>query len=298
MTDPFDLNDAGAYATWREKKLENYPASVDALSVAVDDPSNPSSGEIDSLQALCRKTNVAIYKSNVEYRRDRSIPTSLGVHLGLTRPDKSLTTDDDGVTELQVAKEGERSAYIPYSDRYMGWHTDGCYRDQDHRVYGFLLHCVRPALEGGESFLLDPDIAYILLRDENPDYIAGLMEPDALTIPANIIYGEVVRPEYSGPVFSADRNNHCLHMRYTARKTYVEWRKDSRVTEALQYLDDLLAGSSPYIFRTRLEAGWGVVGNNVLHGRTAFRNGNNDDQKRLIYRVYFLDRINHREHAA
>jgi len=114
MTDPFDLNDAGAYATWREKKLENYPASVDALSVAVDDPSNPSSGEIDSLQALCRKTNVAIYKSNVEYRRDRSIPTSLGVHLGLTRPDKSLTTDDDGVTELQVAKEGERSAYIPY----------------------------------------------------------------------------------------------------------------------------------------------------------------------------------------
>ncbi len=298
MSDPFDLNNTNAYAAWRNAKLTDYPMSVEAITLAVADPSRPSTEEIRRLKKICSKTNTVIYRSETQNRPDRNIPISLGAHLGLSRPDKSLTTDDDGVTELRLADNGPRCAYIPYSDRFMGWHTDGCYRDQTHRVHGFLLHCARPALDGGESFLLDPDIAYILLRDENPDYIAGLMKPDALVIPANIKDGTVVRPEYTGPVFSIDLNNGCLHMRYTARKKFVTWQDDSGVQEALQYLETLLAGSSPYIFRARLQAGWGVVGNNVLHGRTAFTDGKTEDQRRLIYRIYFLDRINHREHAA
>ena len=238
------------------------------------------------------------YQSALNDRRDRTLPISLGAHLGLTKPDKSLTTEDDGVTELTVADEGSRRAYVPYSNRPMGWHTDGCYRDQDHKVHGFLLHCVNPAEVGGDSFLMDPDIAYIMLRDENPDFIAGLMEPDALTIPANIENGVTIRPEQSGPVFSIDRKYDCLHMRYTARKTNVIWRDDPRVKVAIQYLENLLAKPSPYIFKTRLEAGEGLIGNNVLHGRTGFQDSQRNDQKRLIYRVYFLDRINRKEHAA
>ena len=48
-----------------------------------------------------------------------------------------------------------------------------------------MLHCVSPAADGGENGLLDPEIAYLRLRDENPEFIRALMAPDAMTIPAN-----------------------------------------------------------------------------------------------------------------
>ena len=37
-----------------------------------------------------------------------------------------------------------------------------------------LLHCVRDAAEGGVNRFLDHDIAYILLRDAIPTFIAAL----------------------------------------------------------------------------------------------------------------------------
>jgi hypothetical protein len=41
-------------------------------------------------------------------------------------------------------------------------------------VRGLILHCVQSAATGGENQLLDHEIAYILLRDENPDHIRAL----------------------------------------------------------------------------------------------------------------------------
>ena len=52
------------------------------------------------------------------------------------------------------------------------------------------MHCVSPAKSGGENSYLDPEIAYILMRDENPDYIAALMQDDVMMIPANEIDGK------------------------------------------------------------------------------------------------------------
>ena len=46
------------------------------------------------------------------------------------------------------------------------------------------LHCISPARVGGENALMDPEIAYILLREENPDFIRALMHPQAMEIPA------------------------------------------------------------------------------------------------------------------
>ena len=45
---------------------------------------------------------------------------------------------------------------------------------------------------------MDHDIAYILLRDANPDYIQALMHPNAFTIPANVLHGETMRPSSPG----------------------------------------------------------------------------------------------------
>ena len=43
------------------------------------------------------------------------------------------------------------------------------------------------------------------------------------------------------------------------------------------------------VFHYRLQAGEGLISNNVLHNRTAFEDGTG--HKRLIYRARFYDRI-------
>ena len=73
----------------------------------------------------------------------------------------------------------------PYTNRPLSWHTDGYYNAPEDRIRSFILHCCRNAERGGESALLDPEIAYIRLRDENPRFIAALMHDEAMTIPAN-----------------------------------------------------------------------------------------------------------------
>jgi len=41
----------------------------------------------------------------------------------------------------------------------------------------------------------------------------------------------------------------------------------------------------------KLNPGSGLVGNNVLHGRTKFKDGEAQENKRLFYRIYYRDRI-------
>ena len=63
--------------------------------------------------------------------------------------------------------------------------------------------------------------------------------------------------------------------------------------QAVARLSTLLAGdsvSAPYLYRLRLEAGMGLVCNNVLHDRAGF----SDDAispPRLLYRARYYDRI-------
>ena len=60
-------------------------------------------------------------------------------------------------------------------------------------------------------------------------------------------------------------------MRYTARTRSIEWKADAATRAAVACLEALLAGDSPWILRTRLEPGMGLVGHNVLHERSALR---------------------------
>ncbi|MAF48233.1 MAG: TauD/TfdA family dioxygenase [Rhodospirillales bacterium] len=292
---PFDLENEGAYRRWRDQKLAGYPGSLDELIVPVEDPARLSADEAAALTSLCRRANMAVYASGVSGAGDKSLPLELGARLGLKRIDKPLTTDEDGVSELAVSGDAEKQSYIPYTDRALGWHTDGTYNPPQRRVRALLLHCAGAAASGGESFLLDPDIAYIHLRDENPDFIGALMRPDALTIPANIEGGIERRSEQAGPAFAIDPETGALHLRYTARKRFVSWADDGAddgaVKGGLECLGRLFTGDSQYIHRVTLKPGWGLVCNNVLHGRTAFVDGAGEAQKRLIYRVYYLDRI-------
>lgn len=285
----FDLDHTAAYGAWRDRKLAAHPRSLAELVVELRDPRRLSAAERDALLARCAVANMALYASGTGNDPDKDIPRELGRQLGLVRLDANRLADDDGISPLAVAPAGTRTEFIPYTDRGIQWHTDGYYNALDHQVRGLILHCVQRAERGGENRLLDHEIAYILLRDEDPQHIRALMAPDAMTIPPRMDDGGEARPARSGPVFAVWPDGH-LHMRYTARKVSIVWKDDSRTRAAVAALERILADAdNPYVFRGLLEPGMGLVCNNVLHDRAAF--ADSDARKRLLYRARYFDRV-------
>jgi alpha-ketoglutarate-dependent taurine dioxygenase len=287
---PFSLDDDSAYRRWRDEKLAHYPRRAEDLIVELRDPRAPSAAELAALTRVCRIANLAIYASPLAGEADKDIPRRLGERLGLARLDANMLADDDGISSLNVAAAKSARGYIPYSNQRLLWHTDGYYNPMARRIRAFILHCVQPAATGGDNRLLDHEIAYILLRDANPEFIRALSAPDAMTIPANTEDGGETRAAQTGPVFSLDDGGD-LHMRYTARTRSIEWRPDDATRAARQFLEQLLAGDSPYVFSHRLAAGQGLVCNNVLHNRSAFEDDATRGVNRLMYRARYYDRI-------
>jgi hypothetical protein len=286
---PFDLGNEEAYCRWREQKLQDYPGSGAELVVTVANPLQLTTEEHAALLQRIRKTNMALYAAATGDNPDKEIPRRLAEQFGLVHLDSNLMADDDGITSITVNTEGEHPRYIPYTNRAINWHCDGYYNTAEHQIRGMLLHCVHNAAEGGENQLLDHEMVYLLLRDENPDYIRALMAEDVMTIPPGKDGEGDTRGPSVGPVFSIQPSG-ALHMRYTARKRNIEWKQDPATRAALQWLEELLASDSPYIFRALLKPGMGLVCNNVLHTRDGFTDLPGQPQ-RLIYRARYFDRI-------
>jgi len=289
-TNPFLTGNPEAYQRWRDAKLASWPVNPDQLIVEVHDPRALSASEHAQLLGICRRTNMVIYASGSVIEDGKAASRELGRQFGLLHLDSNLLADEDAITPISVVAEKSGRGYIPYSNRRLLWHTDGYYNPPEKRVRAFVLHCDTPAAEGGENALLDPEIAYIHLREADPEYIRALMEPDAMTIPANE-EADGVRAAQSGPVFSIDPATGSLHMRYTARTRSVIWKDDTSTRAAVQALEHLLNGDSRYVIRHRLGAGQGLLCNNVLHNRTAFTDAVDKGQKRLLYRARYHDRI-------
>ncbi len=292
---PFALGDDDLYCRWRDAKLKDYPTTPESLVVELSDAHHPTGAELAELQRICTKTNMAIYATNIGNDEDRSVARGLGKHLGLRHLDPNMLADEDGITSLAVVEGKSGRGYIPYSNRRLLWHTDGYYNLPEHKIRAMLLHCVRPAQEGGENMLLDPEIAYIQMREANPGYVEALMAPDAMTIPANTETGVETREARTGPVFSIDTASGDLHMRYTARTRSIEWKQDETTVGAVAFLEEMLKSSSPYVFQNRLSAGQGLVCNNVLHNRTAFDDSETGESQRLVYRARYYERITNTE---
>lgn len=288
---PFAPNSTPAYLAWREAKLARYPRRLEELIVEVRDPRALSDNETDEIQRVCRMANMAIYASPLANVADKDIPRRLGARLGLLNLHANPLADEDGISSLLAAPDKSARGYIPYSRQRLLWHTDGYYNAPHERIRAFILHCVRPAAAGGDNHLLDHEIAYILLRDADPDFVRALSEPDAMTIPANNEAGQPMRPAQTGPVFSSDSATGALHMRYTARTRSIEWRRDEATRAAVRCLDLALDAGSHYVFNARLAGGQGIVCNNVLHNRSAFTDDAAPDSGRLVYRARYFDRI-------
>lgn len=285
---PFDLDNDAGYRQWREQKLDGYPGRLGDLIVEINDPRRLSVAEHEAILDRCRKANMAIYAGPTGDDPDKDIPRLLGAQLGLHALDRNMGADDDGITPLAVDETQGRSRYIPYTDRPIHWHTDGYYNRSDRQVLALLLHCVRPAATGGENALFDHEIAYIRLRDRNPDYISALMEPNTMTIPANVVDGRALRPARGGPVFSVTADGK-LHMRYTARTRSIQWHDDPLTIEAVDALVSLCKSDLPNIFRATLQPGQGLISNNILHDRSGF--ADNETRPRLLYRLRYYQRV-------
>lgn len=284
---PFDLTAESAYQLWRERKLAEAPTLLEDLLVEVNDPRQLKPAEQAAILERCQRANMAIYIGKTGDDPDKAIPTQLGAAFGLQRLDHNRGADDDAITSLTVQTDARHRDYIPYSNRPIAWHTDGYYNAPEQRIDSLLLHCVHPAEQGGANDLLDHEIAYILVRDQSPEYIRALMHPDCMTIPASYVDGEQVRPDRTGPVFSI-RADGQLHMRYTHRARNISWRDDPLTREAVAYLKATLERDTDWHLQGRLESGWGLISNNVLHTRTGFSDG---DTPRLLYRARYYDRI-------
>jgi hypothetical protein len=291
---PFSLDPEAesTYQQWRAWKLSVYPKKADELLVMVNNPFDLTEDEKSEMERSFIRANMAIYSiNNVTDFADKNIVKKLGEDFGLIRLDSNLGADNDSITSLQVIEGGRKQGYIPYSNLKLSWHTDGYYNLASNQIRGVILHCANTAAEGGENALLDHEMMYIHLRDQDPAYIFALMKPEVLTIPANIENGIEIRGAQTGPVFSIDEKSGVLHMRYSARKRNIIWTDDDVTTKAVNAIDDFLASDSDWILRHRLEPGQGLICNNVLHNRTAFKNDDAGGQQRLIYRGRYYDRL-------
>lgn len=287
---PFRLDGVRAYREWRARKLDGYPRGIAELTVPVADLTAPSPEEHAAVVTACRRANLAVVSTRPE-AVDKSAIRAFGRHFGLHALDANLHADDDGVSALQVAEAGGRRDYIPYTNRALNWHTDGYYNEPHQWVRAFIIFCARDAAEGGENRLLDHEIAYILLRDADPHLVEALMHPHAMTIPANVEQGVEIRSEETGPVFSVDSARGSLHMRYSARTRNIRWRDDAATRAAVEFLADLWENGSDLAYHHRLMPGQGIICNNVLHSRTAFRDDPASGRTRLMYRARYYDRI-------
>jgi len=291
MNSPFSLDDPVAYAVWRERKFDMAPRCIEDIFVELDDPRTLTPAQRTRLIECNAVANMAIYAGKTGRDPDKEIVRRLGAQLGLVRLDSHWLTDADDISPISVRgaeERGERRDFIPYTDKPIKWHTDGYYNAPERTVRALLLHCVESAESGGENQLLDHEIAYILLRDENPEYIRALSQPDAMTIPARHDANGIARAAQSGPVFSVDARG-FLHMRYTARSVNILWRDDDATRAAVAALGHILAQPTPWTLRGRLEPGMGLVSNNVLHDRSGFTES--PVRRRLLYRARYYERV-------
>lgn len=286
---PFDLDDNTAYLRWRDDKLARAITSTAELIVEIKDPRGLTASEHAALLDRCRRSNMAVYTSNA-LDIDANAVRQFGRQFGLNRLDANWLASEHGITRLTVRADDKlRKDFIPYTNRAIKWHTDGYYNAPEQQVYGLVLHCAQSAASGGENRLMDHEIAYLMLRDANADFIRALSAPDAMTIPERVDENGIARPAQPGPVFSVDPASGALHMRYTARTRSIAWKQDAATLAAVAMLEKLLASDSPHIHHARLESGMGLLCNNVLHDRAAFTD--DADAPRLLFRARYLDRI-------
>lgn len=289
-----DLTDEGLFKAWSDVKKRLQTRLSVCPEVQLDSLATCNGRALNELKARCAISNFALYRVAAnEGTLDGACEalTTFSRSLGFSLGEQHRSAGDWGVVALRPSSDASKQGYIPYSNRPLNWHTDGYYSPAPSPVKAFILHCHQQAEHGGENRVADPEMAYLRLREENPEFVRALMHPEAMTIPENREPDGTLRPVSVGPVFFADTASGRLQMRYTARTRSILWRDDATTRQAVTWLGKWLQSDDPSIRSLRLEPGQGIVSNNVLHNRTGFDNSTGTENARTMLRIRFHERL-------
>ena len=185
--------DSKAVSRWCDARREMHSAGGPGQCIEIEDPYRLRNTERDAIASQCARFNLALYR----FARCETDPDALSAfanEMGLGRRDLTLGADHRGIASVQVAPSTHGPEMIPFTSRALNWHTDGYYNAPGQSVRGVVMHCAVPALNGGETTLLDPDLVYATMHDQDPALVQALAHPGAMTIPAHEADGALVRP--------------------------------------------------------------------------------------------------------
>ena len=252
------------FIEWAAKKDLDIPSNINDLKVSISDINHVSKAEISQIKQKLTKFNCCIYASGTDLD-DNSKIMRFAQSLGMRTFD-SHNIDDSAISTISANKNENNMRYIPYTNKGLNWHTDGYYDSKP--IFSWLLHCIEPALSGGENFLLDHELAireYILKYDD----IIYLTNNETFSIPTD----EVAKREITSN-YVCDMNNEYkkLHMNFSMRKENIIVNKDSG--SAMSKLIKIIKEDcKKYHLTYKLSKSEGIVSNNILHGRNAFKDG-------------------------
>ena len=266
------------FLRWAEEKEKNIPQNSDGILVNIHDINNVKTSEIAKIKETIYKYNSCIYSSKIALKSNTNLLKFVEL-VGMKTYDCNNIESNEisTITPLQNSKIN----YIPYTDKLLNWHTDGYYDKKS--IFSWLLHCVNPATQGGENYLLDHELVlreYLLRNDD----INNLMAEDALTIPAS---KDTSRPEISTYIFSFKNKYRRLHMRFSMRKDNIG--TSAKASPAIIKLKEIIENDcAKYSLTYKLQKNEGIITNNILHGRKAFKD---DKVKRKLLRIRSYERL-------
>ncbi len=269
---------SGEFLRWAEEKEKNIPQNSDDILVNIHDINNVKASEIAKIKEIIYKYNSCIYSSKTALKSNTNLLKFVEL-VGMRTYDCNNIESNEisTITPLQNSKIN----YIPYTNKPLNWHTDGYYDKRS--IFSWLLHCVNPATQGGENYLLDHELVlreYLLRNDD----INNLMAEDALTIPES---KDTSRSEISTYIFSFKNKYKRLHMRFSMRKDNIgtSAKANSAVKKLREIIEDDCA---KYSLTYKLRENEGIITNNILHGRKAFKD---DKVKRKLLRIRSYERL-------
>ena len=266
------------FLRWAEEKEKNIPQNSDGILVNIHDINNVKTSEIAKIKETIYKYNSCIYSSKIALKSNTNLLKFVEL-VGMRTYDCNNIDSNEisTITPLQNSKIN----YIPYTDKPLNWHTDGYYDKKS--IFSWLLHCVNPATQGGENYLLDHELVlreYLLRNDD----INNLMAEDALTIPENKYTS---RSEISTYIFSFKNKYKRLHMRFSMRKDNIG--TSAKASPAIIKLKEIIEDDcAKYSLTYKLQKNEGIITNNILHGRKAFKD---DKVKRKLLRIRSYERL-------
>jgi len=266
------------FLRWAEEKERNIPHNIDGIIVNIHDINNVKISEIAKIKETINKCNSCIYSSKIALKSNTNL-LKFVESIGMRTYDRNNIESNEISTITPL--ENNKINYIPYTDKSLNWHTDGYYDKKS--IFSWLLHCVHPATHGGENYLLDHELAlreYVLRHDD----INNLMSEDALTIPES---KDTSRSEISTYIFSIKNKYKKLHMRFSMRKDNIGTspKAGDAVTKLKQTIENDCA---KYSLTYKLQKNEGIITNNILHGRKAFKD---DKVKRKLLRIRSYERL-------